>query len=92
MRRAQWKAATEGNVTAQIWWGKQFLGQRSYEQREVTGKDESPVVNQPDITAALSEHLSALRTWRRSVDVEPGGLVPEDPQSGDRGPSGPGAG
>jgi hypothetical protein len=29
LRRAQWKAAMAGNVTAQIWLGKQMLGQRT---------------------------------------------------------------
>jgi len=40
LRRAQWKAAVEeGNVTAQIWLGKQMLGQRSFEREE---KKEAP--------------------------------------------------
>ena len=34
LRRAQWKSAEGGNVTMQIWLGKQWLGQR--DQQEVT--------------------------------------------------------
>lgn len=33
LRRAQWKSAENGNVTMQIWLGKQWLGQK--EQQEV---------------------------------------------------------
>ena len=36
LRRAQWKSAQAGNVTAQIWLGKQMLGQRSFERPEDT--------------------------------------------------------
>jgi hypothetical protein len=34
LRRMQWKAAEEGNITAMIWLGKQLLGQRSFEREE----------------------------------------------------------
>lgn len=34
LRRAQWKSAESGNVTMQIWLGKQWLGQK--EQQEVS--------------------------------------------------------
>jgi hypothetical protein len=33
LRRAQWKSAEGGNVTMQIWLGKQWLGQK--EQHEI---------------------------------------------------------
>lgn len=41
LRRAQWKSAMgtdliPGNITAQIWLGKQLLGQRSFEKEEKT--------------------------------------------------------
>jgi hypothetical protein len=34
LRGWQWNAAKLGNVTAQIWLGKQLLGQRSFEKEE----------------------------------------------------------
>lgn len=34
LRRWQWDAAKSGNVTAQIWLGKQLLGQRSFEREK----------------------------------------------------------
>jgi hypothetical protein len=37
LRRLQWTSANAGNVTAQIWLGKQFLGQRSFENAEKDG-------------------------------------------------------
>jgi hypothetical protein len=33
----QWKSAQDGNVTAQIWLGKQMLGQR--DKHELSGPD-----------------------------------------------------
>ncbi len=34
LRRMQWSSAAAGNVTAQIWLGKQLLAQRSFEREE----------------------------------------------------------
>jgi hypothetical protein len=34
LRKMQWDSAKAGNVTAQIWLGKQLLGQRSFEREE----------------------------------------------------------
>ena len=39
LRRMQYKAAEEGNVTAQIWLGKQYLGQKDMSRQELTGRD-----------------------------------------------------
>ena len=43
LRRMQWKSAEDGNVTSQIWLGKQYLGQRDKQDTEITGKDGGPV-------------------------------------------------
>ena len=45
LRRAQWKAAHNGNVTMQIWLGKQMLGQRDQIKQsvEITGADGGPI-------------------------------------------------
>jgi hypothetical protein len=37
LRRLQWRAAEGGNVAAQIWLGKQWLGQRDHARTEITG-------------------------------------------------------
>lgn len=38
LRRMQWKSAEAGNVTAQIWLGKQYLGQRDKEDVDANHK------------------------------------------------------
>lgn len=42
LRKAQWKAALGGNVTMQIWLGKNELGQS--DKQELTGKDGKPLI------------------------------------------------
>jgi hypothetical protein len=44
IRRAQFKAAVEGDRTMLVWLGKQYLGQRDREQIEHTGGDGGPIV------------------------------------------------
>ena len=41
LRRMQWRAAESGNVTAQIWIGKQILGQR--DKFDDIGEDKHPL-------------------------------------------------
>lgn len=36
LRRAQWKSAENGNVTMQIWLGKQWLGQKDQQEIEMS--------------------------------------------------------
>ena len=43
VRRAQYKAAMDGNVTMQIWLGKQYLGQKDKQEHELAGKDGKPI-------------------------------------------------
>ena len=43
IRRMQYKSASEGNVTMQIWLGKVQLGQRETVVTEHTGKDGGPI-------------------------------------------------
>lgn len=38
LRRLQWKSAEAGNVTSQIWLGKQYLGQRDKEDVDASHK------------------------------------------------------
>lgn len=42
LRQLQWQSAESGNVTMQIWLGKNELGQR--DQQEITGADGSPLM------------------------------------------------
>jgi hypothetical protein len=39
LRRAQWKAAQDGNPTMLVWLGKQMLGQKDVARQELTGAD-----------------------------------------------------
>ena len=39
LRRLQWQNATSGNVTMQIWLGKQILSQNDISRNEITGRD-----------------------------------------------------
>ena len=64
LRRMQWKSAETGNVSMQIWLGKQYLGQSDKQQTELTGKDggaieiESPrdkITSRIDSVAARQE-------------------------------------
>jgi hypothetical protein len=41
LRRMQWRLAESGNATAQVWLGKQILGQR--DKFEDLGEDKSPL-------------------------------------------------
>lgn len=41
LRRAQWKSAENGNVTMQIWLGKQWLGQKESQEITVNNSDET---------------------------------------------------
>lgn len=52
LRRAQFKSATSGNVTAQIWLGKQLLGQRDQRDAPV-GDPEAVARGIRDLVGAL---------------------------------------
>ena len=43
LRRLQWKGANEGNVTMQIWLGKQYLGQREKADIDTTIYNPQPL-------------------------------------------------
>lgn len=49
LRRAQMKSALDGNVQAQIWLGKQLLGQREKQELEHTGKDGAPLATETTV-------------------------------------------
>lgn len=42
LRRLQWGAAVKGNVSMQIWLGKQILGQKDRVENDITTKDVTP--------------------------------------------------
>ena len=41
LRRLQWKSASDGNVTMQVWLGKQWLNQTDKQSTELSGKEGS---------------------------------------------------
>lgn len=43
LRRAQWKAAENGNVTMQIWLGKQWLGQKEQSEVSISRNDDETI-------------------------------------------------
>jgi hypothetical protein len=58
LRRMQYKAAEGGNVTAQIWLGKQYLGQKDRTLEEHTGKDGAPI--KVESTVNVAEEVKKL--------------------------------
>lgn len=78
LRRAQWKAAHNGNVTMQIWLGKQMLGQRDQlrQQIEVTGAGGGPVQT-VDYTQLSTEALLEIQKAMTNA-------APEDHDGGSR--------
>ncbi len=59
LRRMQYRAASGGNATMQIWLGKQYLGQK--DKQEITGKDGEPL-NPKQMTDA--QLIAAIRAER----------------------------
>ena len=57
LRRAQWKSAEGGNVSMQIWLGKQWLGQK--EQQEIT------VQNVDDSVREMEQYFERKRTEKQ---------------------------
>ncbi len=51
LRRMQWKTAENGNVTMQIWIGKQYLGQSDKQEISVNGY----------MSAEISEKISQIK-------------------------------
>lgn len=43
LRRAQWKSAESGNVTMQIWLGKQWLGQKEQSEVSINRNDDETI-------------------------------------------------
>jgi len=54
LRRRQFRAAEDGNVTMQIWLGKQYLGQT--DKQEIAGHTEKPL----NVNVAMNAILGAL--------------------------------
>lgn len=72
LRRAQVEAARGGNVTAQIWLGKQILGQRDVKKLELTGADGEPLKVEGDLAPVVTRRLEEyLRN--RQASKRPGG-------------------
>jgi len=71
LRRLQWQNATQGNVTMQIWLGKQILSQNDISRNEITGKDGHAIRIEEEAAAARSVIESAIsRAVERSRKKE----------------------
>ena len=76
LRRLQWQNATEGNVTMQIWLGKQILQQNDVSRNEITGKDGNAIRIEEDAAAAREVIEAAIlraatRDRESAATVEP---------------------
>ncbi len=60
LHQAQFRSATGGNVTMQIWLGKNDLGQRDVKAIEVSGADGGPIDLTADLRPILEEKLARL--------------------------------
>lgn len=49
LRRMQFQSAQKGNITMQIWLGKQYLGQSDKREIETTGKDGGPILQETTV-------------------------------------------
>ena len=67
LRRLQWQQAQNGNVTMQIWLGKQLLGQRDKHEVEQTG-----------VQTIQMQHLLAARAFSETLNGGQPGLEGHD--------------
>ena len=67
LRRLQWKSATNGNITMQIWLGKQYLGQRDMHSAELSGANGEPLVSAEMVTGMDERTRALLRQLRGSL-------------------------
>jgi hypothetical protein len=76
LRRMQFESATKGNVTMQIWLGKQYLGQRdNLDQRINTEVQIRADLSKLD-DAELDEYTRlARKIYSQTIDVAPAGLT-----------------
>lgn len=71
LRRLQWQNATQGNVTMQIWLGKQILSQNDISRNEITGKNGDAIRIEEEAAAARSVIEAAIdRAVERSRKKE----------------------
>lgn len=64
LRRLQWKAALSGNITMQIWLGKQYLEQRDMHSTELTGAKGEALIPAHVVTSMDDGTRTLLRELR----------------------------
>jgi hypothetical protein len=64
LRRLQWKAALGGNITMQIWLGKQYLGQRDMHTTELTGAKGERLIPAETVISLDDDARTLLRQLR----------------------------
>lgn len=69
LRRAQWQSATNGNITMQIWLGKQYLGQADRIKSSMDANLNTGVLRVPDAmeAEAWSEVAKRYMDFRRKL-------------------------
>jgi hypothetical protein len=69
LKRRLWRAAKAGNVTAQIWLSKQYLGMRDVTATELSGPNGGPIETnaQGDLKNATVEELLAMKQIWQSI-------------------------
>ena len=60
LRRMQWQSAAQGNVTMQIWLGKQLLSQNDIHRTELTGRDGEAIRIEEEAGAARAVIEAAI--------------------------------
>ena len=66
LRRSQWKTAQEGNVTMQIWLGKQYLDQTDVERSERKAlADKVNEIHEQMLSDMGSKIADALNKWTK---------------------------
>ena len=63
LRRLQWGTAVKGNVSMQIWLGKQILGQKDRVENDITTKDVTP----KDPPGIINIFTNELITERQTI-------------------------
>jgi hypothetical protein len=68
LRRAQWKAAQDGNPTMLVWLGKQMLGQRDKQDFDHTSSD-GTMSPKPGVSLTMTPEQAA-EAYAASIDPE----------------------
>lgn len=77
LKRAQHQAAVGGNVTMQIWLGKQILGQRDVTATELSGPAGAPIEHHVSVESARDKLARALAEGSERIAASTQDETPE---------------